>query len=430
MRRRVSKVLGGFLLVWSSVIHADLIVYDNTSENSFDQSCSFGSPSDVDFANTSLVHSPSNSIRFTPDDFNGVGWCSPSEYSAISDHAGIDFWIYLSGDTGEGELLALVLADAGSPVASQSLQTIYGSPIATGTWVEIRAEFAAAPMNYGGSFDQVYLQDLSGATQASVYLDDVALVGPDRIFGDAFEIPETPFTVGANVSMGNGTITPASQSVDEGGRATFSVTTGTDHLALVEGDTCTVAQIGTSTTWASSTITQDCAVSAAFVPKTVNLVLTSDGTGSGSITPSPVGTSCGTGCYTYDYGTPVTITASPSPGSSFTGWSGAGCSGTGTCPLTMTGNTSVSAAFSLSQYILTVSESGSGTGTVTSNVGGINCGATCSANFNYGTIVNLNAMAAPGSTFIGWSGGGCSGTNSCIITVTAATAVNADFSSP
>ena len=61
---------------------------------------------------------------------------------------------------------------------------------------------------------------------------------------------------------------------------------------------------------------------------------------------------------------------------------------------------------------------GTGDGTVTSTPVGIDCGGTCSGQFEEGTTVSLNAAAAPGSVFAGWSGG-CSGTGPCSVTTTA-----------
>jgi hypothetical protein len=58
---------------------------------------------------------------------------------------------------------------------------------------------------------------------------------------------------------------------------------------------------------------------------------------------------------------------------------------------------------------------------------GINCGATCSASFDHGAVVTLTVSPATGSTFTGWSGGGCTGTGSCTTTVTAAVGVTATF---
>ena len=75
-------------------------------------------------------------------------------------------------------------------------------------------------------------------------------------------------------------------------------------------------------------------------------------------------------------------------------------------------------------YALTVTKSGTGSGTVAG--GAISCGATCSANVSSGTPVTLAATPASGSTFGGWSGA-CTGTGSCVVTMTAARAVTATF---
>ncbi len=76
---------------------------------------------------------------------------------------------------------------------------------------------------------------------------------------------------------------------------------------------------------------------------------------------------------------------------------------------------------------LHVTKSGTGNGTVTSNPPGINCGSECKANFADGTIVTLTASADAASTFTGWSGGGCSGTDPCTITLNSNTTIEASF---
>src|SRR5205823_5100578 len=130
----------------------------------------------------------------------------------------------------------------------------------------------------------------------------------------------------------------------------------------------------------------------------------------------------------FDSGTQVTLTATPAQGSTFQGWSGGGCASTNPCTLTLTANTTVVANFARPRFTLAVSPQGTGSGTVTSSPTGINCGATCSASFASGTQVTLTATPARGSTFDGWTGGGCASTNPCTLTLTANTTVTARFS--
>lgn len=76
---------------------------------------------------------------------------------------------------------------------------------------------------------------------------------------------------------------------------------------------------------------------------------------------------------------------------------------------------------------LSVSRTGAGSGTVASSPVGVSCGAGCSAVFAANTVVTLAASPAAGSSFAGWSGGGCSGTGLCTVTLTDAQSVTASF---
>lgn len=80
----------------------------------------------------------------------------------------------------------------------------------------------------------------------------------------------------------------------------------------------------------------------------------------------------------------------------------------------------------LGRHLLSVANP-SGGGTVTSSVGGINCGSTCSAALVHGTAVSLTATPNPGFAFAGF-GGACSGLT-CALTVDANKTVTANFSS-
>ena len=81
-------------------------------------------------------------------------------------------------------------------------------------------------------------------------------------------------------------------------------------------------------------------------------------------------------------------------------------------------------------FTLTVNRSGAGTGTVTGSTPTgtvVVCGNDCTETLPEGTQVTLTTSAATGSSFTGWSGGGCSGTTPCTFTLSADTTVVAAF---
>ncbi len=78
-------------------------------------------------------------------------------------------------------------------------------------------------------------------------------------------------------------------------------------------------------------------------------------------------------------------------------------------------------------YRLLITKDGNGTGTVTSLPAGIDCGADCDETFLPVTMMTLSAEPDASSVFAGWSGGGCSGTGDCIVTVDKDVTVIATF---
>lgn len=172
---------------------------------------------------------------------------------------------------------------------------------------------------------------------------------------------------------------------------------------------------------------------ATFTSVSYALQVNGAGTGSGTISSTPPGLSCaipGPCTANFPIGTVVTLTATPNAGSTFGGWTNFGCTGTGTCTLTMNSAFTVVATFNPVGFPLTVTTAGTGDGGVISTPAGIACdtGSTvgCSATFNTGTAVTLTPTASLGSAFAGWSGA-CSGTGSCVVTMSAAQAVTATF---
>jgi hypothetical protein len=155
------------------------------------------------------------------------------------------------------------------------------------------------------------------------------------------------------------------------------------------------------------------------------LTVTKVGTGSGTVECNS-GSGAGACAAEYSEGTKVKLTEAPAAGSMFAGWSEA-CTGTGSCEVTMSAAMKVTATFNkaATEYALTVTKAGTGTGTVECKVGAGPLGA-CAATYPEGTKVTLEAKAAAGSTFAGWSEA-CSGTGSCEVTMSAAVKVTATF---
>ncbi len=81
----------------------------------------------------------------------------------------------------------------------------------------------------------------------------------------------------------------------------------------------------------------------------------------------------------------------------------------------------------LPDYTVSLTFAGTGSGTVTSFPAGIQCNVNCSAPFNAYFPVTLTPTADQYMIFSGWSGGGCSGSDPCTITLTGNTSVTATF---
>ncbi|MCU1349994.1 MAG: hypothetical protein JWO56_3024 [Acidobacteria bacterium] len=206
-------------------------------------------------------------------------------------------------------------------------------------------------------------------------------------------VPSVPPVPPALQSYGEGTVvkliaTPASGSTFTGWSGGCSGTS----------TTCTV------TMHSNQSVTASFGILSGFT-----LTTSTAGTGSGVIMPAG-------GSYPKD--TVVTLTATAAAGSAFSGWSGACAGTTSTCAVVMNADKSVTAVFNaLSTYTLRTSTAGTGSGSITPAGG----------SYASGTQVLLTATAASGSTFAGWSGGGCSGTGSCTVTMNSDITVTATF---
>jgi hypothetical protein len=190
--------------------------------------------------------------------------------------------------------------------------------------------------------------------------------------------------------------------------------TGCDDVSA-GGDECTVEVAG-----------GDREVFANFTRLQRTVTAATVGTGSGSVSDvNGLGAiqSCGDGgsCTgPYDEGSEIELVAAPTGHSTFTGWSGDCTNSSGPCRVVVEGTPSVTAHFT-AQHAVSVKKAGSGAGGVVSEPSGLDCGAVCVGFFTDGESVTLSAVPSGHSTFTGWTGAGCGGTDVCEVEVGAAT---------
>ncbi|MCU0294004.1 MAG: choice-of-anchor J domain-containing protein, partial [Thermoanaerobaculaceae bacterium] len=293
-----------------------------------------------------------------------------------------------------------------------------------GTWKQTTVDLAS----YAGQTVFVALR-YTGDNKDEWYLDDLELWASSCAATPCNPAGQRYLSV-ARAGNGAGSVTSTPPGIDCGSTcAAFFPEGSTVDLAAA------AATGSTFTGWSGActgtdpcqvTMDQARAVTATFTLERHTLTVDRTGTGSGTVTSTPPGIDCGATCSAqFDYQTAVSLAPTAATGSTFTGWSGA-CSGTGACQVAMDQARSVTAAFTLQQHTLTVTKAGTGGGGVTSTPPGIDCGATCSASFDHGTLVDLAAAADTDSSFAGWSGA-CTGTGACQVSMTEARSVTATF---
>ena len=321
------------------------------------------------------------------------------------------------------------IANGGPWVCSAHSGTITGVPSGSNVRLVILAKNAAGDILYYG--EQTAITVTAGQTTnvGPITASSFSPTGVTATAGNAqVTISWTSVTGATSYNIYWSTTTGVTKTT---GTKILNATNPFTHTGLTNGTTYFYVVTAVDANGESAESAQVSATPTSTAPTTFTLTITKAGTGTGTVTSSPAGISCGATCAaSYNSATSVTLTAAADAGSTFSGWSGGGCTGTGTCIVTMNAATSVTATFNPAPpgtFTLTVTKAGTGSGTVTSSDTLINCGVDCTEAYNSGTVMTLTATPAAGSTFSGWSGGGCTGTGTCVVTMSAATTVTATF---
>jgi len=241
------------------------------------------------------------------------------------------------------------------------------------------------------------------------------------------------FSATTNASAGNFVINPAAnRPAVSNSPQTFTGNPITIAVTCAGGGAATNITPATATNVGSYPVTASC-------PAVGNFSATTNASaGNFVINPAPNTPSVSNSPQTFT-GNPITIAVTCAGGGTATNITPATATNVGSYPVTAScpavGNFSATTNASAGNFIitgpntflLTVFKAGNGTGTVTSAPAGINCGADCSDSYSGGTMVTLSAAPSNGSVFTGWTGGGCAGTGTCMVTVNGDTNVTATF---
>lgn len=170
-------------------------------------------------------------------------------------------------------------------------------------------------------------------------------------------------------------------------------------------------------------------------PPAPNTRLSLEVLGTGTVVSQPAGLNCTATCSAeFALDSVVTLTATPGAGQTFVGWTGACTGAASTCVVTMDAvriarvpDVAAQFAPNAGQTTYTFSLTIAGSGTVVSQPAGVNCSASCNADFAAGTVITLTATPAANQNFTGWTGACTGAATSCTVTMGQARTVGATF---
>ncbi len=151
---------------------ADQIIYDDALENGW---ANWGWAT-INYANTSPVHSGSDSISVTiPSAWQGIQIWHPDMDS--TPYTNISFWLN-GGSSGGQKLQVYGLLDAGgSQNQAQSARYYLNSPTPiANTWQRYTVPLSALGVANQANFTGFVIQDSAGTAEPTFYLDDISLV--------------------------------------------------------------------------------------------------------------------------------------------------------------------------------------------------------------------------------------------------------------
>jgi peptidoglycan/xylan/chitin deacetylase (PgdA/CDA1 family) len=150
------------------VADAEFFIFDDAFRNGFEN----WSWAVTDAAATSPVKRGTNSVKITP-----AGWAAFYAHGPSTDGAkynSVRFWIYAQ-PPGAQLLDVVSYSDTNQERGRVSINSILGGPLPAGVWREVVVPLTALN-SATGPLTGLFIQDMTGGTQAPIWIDDMRLV--------------------------------------------------------------------------------------------------------------------------------------------------------------------------------------------------------------------------------------------------------------
>ncbi len=170
MGRIASLIAVIVLATLGQSLAAQTVVYDDALRNGFQD----WGWADRDLSNTTPVAAGAHSIRFEPDNWQGLYFSRNGAMLDLADYEALT--LQLHGGASGGQSLRAVIQSGSSVLANLPANDyVTGGGIVAGQWRTLTLPFNASTGLVAGGFDGIILQDSSGANQGVVFVDEIVL---------------------------------------------------------------------------------------------------------------------------------------------------------------------------------------------------------------------------------------------------------------
>ncbi len=167
--RRIKYISGLASLIFlfftlSARAQSDQPIYTDSLQNDWENY----SWAQVNLNNTSPAHSGTASASVNAAAYQAI-YLHHSSFSTAN-YTSLSFWIH--GGASGGQLLQVNATSGSSP-----LTTINLAPLVANSWQQMTISLASLGLNSSSAMDGFWIQDRSGATLPTFYVDDISLIG-------------------------------------------------------------------------------------------------------------------------------------------------------------------------------------------------------------------------------------------------------------